>query len=323
MPKSAIAKKQSAKKPPKIEQTARPRRLKRPNYKTFRRSKRIKHPGSKIPGSFRLLAKSIQMPKQHWKLFLGITVVYGLLTIILVRGLGGSLNLAELKTTLRAGFGGQFASLTTGLALFSYLIGSAGSSTSAAGGVYQTLLVIIMSLAIIWALRQVMAEAKVRIRDAFYKGMYPLIPFTLVLLVIGLQLLPLLVGSWLYSTVVTNGIAVNTPEKLMWALLFFLLALLSLYMLCSSLFALYIVTLPDMTPLKALRSARQLVLHRRWTVLRKILFLPVAILVLAAVIMVPLIIFLTPLAEWVFFLLTMFVLVVIHGYMYTLYRELL
>jgi hypothetical protein len=39
--------------------------------------------------------------------------------------------------------------------------------------------------------------------------------------------------------------------------------------------------------------------------------------------MVPIIIWLTPLAQWIFFLLTMFALVAAHTYMYTLYRELL
>ena len=89
--------------------------------------------------------------------------------------------------------------------------------------------------------------------------MYPLIPFILVLLVCCLQLLPLIIGSSLYSLVVSNGIAVQPIEKFVWALLFASLALLSLYMITSSLFALYISTLPDMTPMKALRSARELV----------------------------------------------------------------
>lgn len=75
--------------------------------------------------------------------------------------------------------------------------------------------------------------------------------------------------------------------------------------------------------MKALRSARELVRYRRWTVLRKILFLPVVLLVAAAVVMVPIIIWLTPLAQWIFFLLTMFALVAVHAYMYNLYRELL
>ena len=152
--------------------------------------------------------------------------------------------------------------------------------------------------------------------------MYPLIPFVLVLMVIGLQLVPLLVGSALYSAVINNGIAVMAIEKIIWAIGCFLLALLSLYMICSSIFALYIVTLPDMTPFKALRSARQLVLHRRWTVLRKVLFLPVALLIIAALIMVPLVILLTPLAQWIFFALTMFGIAIVHSYMYNLYREL-
>src|SRR5690606_28518012 len=118
----------------------------------------------------------------------------------------------------------------------------------------QMLLLLIASLAIIWALRKTHGDVKVRARDAFYQGMYPLIPFILVLLVIGLQLLPLLLGSSLYSLVTTNGIAVHAIEQTAWLLLFGGLSLLSLYMLSSSLFALYIVTLPNMTPMKALRS---------------------------------------------------------------------
>ncbi|HTB49059.1 MAG TPA: hypothetical protein VK712_03175, partial [Verrucomicrobiae bacterium] len=158
---------------------------------------------------------------------------------------------------------------------------------------------------------------------AYYRGMYPLIPFILVLIVVGLQLIPFLIGSALYSLIVTNGIATNLPEKLVCALIFALFALWSLYMISSSLFALYIVTLPDMTPRKALRSARELVRHRRWTALRKILCLPIILLLAAAIIMLPIIIWLTPLAQWIFFILTMFAVVAVHAYMYTLYRELL
>jgi hypothetical protein len=144
-----------------------------------------------------------------------------------------------------------------------------------------------------------------------------------VLFVIGIQLLPLLAGNWLYATVIGGGIAVTGLEKLIWILLVILLILLSLYMVSSSVFALYISTLPDMTPLSALRSAREIVRYRRWVVMRKVLFLPVCLLIIGALIMVPLIIFVTPLAEWVYFGLSMLSLAVIHSYMYSLYRELL
>jgi len=276
-----------------------------------------------LSSSFRLFYRALRLLKDHWKLFLGIALVYALLTIVLVRGIGGGINLTSLKANLKLGFKGRYSGLATGTVLFSYLLGSTGSSSTASGGTYQTLLILIVSLATIWALRQVIAGKQIRVRDGFYQGIYPLIPFILVLLVVGLQLLPLTIGGWLYGTVVGNSLAVTLLEKVLWGALFLGLATISLYMLCSSVFALYIVTLPDMTPMKALRSARQLVRHRRWTVLRRILFLPFALLVLGALIVIPLVLFVTPLAVWVFFALSMLVLLVVHSYMYSLYRELL
>jgi hypothetical protein len=277
----------------------------------------------RLPNVWQLTRLTARTLWQHRRLFIGITLTYGLLNLILVQGLANSTNVASLKNELNQVFTGHFGSLASSLSVFVVLVGGAGNSSSQTAGAYQLFLALITSLAVIWALRQVLAGGKLRIRDAYYRGMYPLIPFILVLIAVGLQLIPLLIGSLLYGTVTTNGIAVYFAEKLLWALLYAALALLSLYMISSSLFALYIVTLPDMTPLKALRSARELVRYRRWTVLRKVLWLPLLLLVVAAIIMVPIIILLTPLAQWVFFLLTMFALVAVHAYMYTLYRELL
>ncbi len=260
---------------------------------------------------------------QNRKLFIGIAIIYGLLNLVLVRGLAGGTDVSGLKHALNQAANGNLGSLASAFSVFAVLVGSAGNNSSQTAGGYQLSLSIVTSLAVIWALRQVLAGTAVRIRDAFYRGMYPLVPFTLVILVIGLQLLPFIIGSTVYSLVTTNGIAVGTLEGLGWLLVFILTAAWSTYMISSSLFALYIVTLPDMTPLKALRSARQLVKGRRWAVILRLLCLPVILLVVAAVIMVPIIIVLTPAAQWVFFILTMFTLVAVHAYMYTLYRELL
>lgn len=303
-----------------------PRRLKSPKYKTLRLSKRIKPSQPKLPSVWRLLSISGKTIKNHWRLYAIMTLIYGALTYVMVRGIGGGVDLKEIKSTFEDLISGQWSGLMTGAVLYSYLLGSASSSSTESGAVYQSLLMIIISLAVIWSLRQAMADKpdnKIRVRDTFYRGMYPLVPFVLVLMVVGLQLLPLAAGSWVYSAVVGGGIAVTIFEKVLWGLLFFLLALLSLYMVCSSLFALYIVTLPDMTPMVALRSARQLVLHRRWTVLRKIIFLPIFLLVVSFIIMVPLVLLLTGLAQGLFLLLSMFTVILVHGYMYALYRELL
>ncbi|MDB5163853.1 MAG: hypothetical protein JWS12_471 [Candidatus Saccharibacteria bacterium] len=318
----ATPKKQT--KPKKVPAPANPRRLKQAQYKTLRLSKQIKPLSpKKLPSSLKLFRQSLRLLRQHWKIFGGIILIYGLLYVVLVQGLGSGLNLGELKSSLKNVFTGSFSQLSTGLVLFGALLGSINNTSNASAAVYQAVLILIASLALVWALREVRAGTSLRVRDSFYKGMYPLIPFLLVLMVIGLQLIPLGIGSTVYSLVVNNAIAVTFLEKFLWAALFFALTLLSIYMVTSSVFALYIVTLPDMTPMKALRSARQLVLHRRWVVLRKVLFLPLILLVLSAILIVPLILFVTPLAAWVFFGYSMLGLALIHGYMYTLYRELL
>ena len=313
----------AAKLSPATPRSSTPRKLKRPTYKSMQLSKRIKHP-ARLLSAWKITKAATTLLWRHKRLFIGITIIYGVLNLVLVRGFAaGSTDVAGLKNQLSAVFGGNFGGFASSLTIFALLVSSSGNSSSSTAGAYQLFIVLLVSLAIIWALRQVTADVKIRIRDAYYRGIYPLVPFLLVLLVIGLQLLPLLIGTGLYSLVINNGIAVYGPEKFLWAMLAIVLGVLSIYMVSSSIFALYIVTLPDMTPMKALRSARELVRYRRWTVVRKLLFLPLIMLIAAGVIMVPIIVWLTPMAQWIFFILTMFSVVAVHAYVYTLYRDLL
>lgn len=273
---------------------------------------------NKITGSFRLFRDALSLLRQYWKLLGGIILIYFVLSLILV---GASTNITTLRDNLveTSPAPGQ---LGISLILFTELIGSGGSS-SESGSVYQAVLAIVVSLAVIWALRQLLAGHKVTIRDSFYKGMYPFVPTLLVLLVIGLQLLPMMIGSFLYNVMFVGGIAVTIIEQALSAVVIFLLVLLSLYWVTSSLFAFYVATLPDMRPMRALRSARELVRFRRWTIMRKLLFLPLALLIVGAVITVPLLWIWAPMAQWVFMLLAMAGLVFAHIYVYSLYRELL
>lgn len=301
------------------------RKLKQPEYKSFKVSKRIRQPKPPLMGSFKLFISSMKLLLRNKRLFGGIVLIYLLLTILLVKGFGVSSNIAQLKNTLLDVSQGNTAQLATGLSLFSVLLGNANSTSSDVAGAYQSMLVIIISLALIWALRQSLAvkQVKISVRDAFYKGLYPLVPFILTFIVIGLQLIPLLVGNFLYTAVIGGGLAVTALEKGLWVILFGLLVILSLYMISSSIFALYIVTLSDVRPMQALRTARDLVRHRRLIIMRRVLFLPLALLVLAAMIIVPVIILSPVTAEWLFFVLSMMSLALSHSYLYHLYRELL
>jgi hypothetical protein len=277
---------------------------------------------SKLSPAYKLFVQACRLLIRHRKLFGGILLVYAILDIVLVGGAGAT-NLESTKSSLTNVAQGHISKLSTGLSLFSFLISSSSSASGAAAGAYQTMWLLLVSVVIIWALRQVYAGHTFQVRDAFYLGTYPIVPFILILLVIGLQLVPLAVGGALYSMLVGGHIVLGFVEQAAALIGFLLLAGWSFYMLCSSIFALYIVTLPDMTPMEALRSAGDLVRFRRWVIFGKLLFLPVVLFAITAAIVIPFAVFVTSLATFVFFVLAVLGVGVVHSYLYALYREML
>lgn len=324
----AVASKTRKKKtPPKTPAKAAPvstapRKLKKPTYQSFKLQKRIKH-SSQLPSSFRIFVSSLKILLRHWRLFVLIAIVYGLIMFVLVGGTGNRVDSNGIKEAVKVSTNGKNVQLISGVTIFGALIGSATTAAQGAASAYVTVLFLMVSLAIIWALRELQVGNAITLRDAFYKGMRPIVPFILVLLVMFFQLFPLMFGSFFYNIAVNSGLFKSFVEQAIVTIPFFLMAVLSLYMISSSIFALYIVTLPDMTPMAALKAARKLVNFRRFEVMRKVFVLPFIFIVIAAVIMLPIIYIIPAIASTVFFALTILALIVFHSYMYTLYRSLL
>lgn len=320
---SKTVKKVSASKRTKAAQktVATPRQVKPAKRTGLKRLKPVRS-NKRLPSVFAMIKTMLIILRGHWRLFTGITLVYGILNLLFVRGLSSGVDIEKLRTSFNLASGGHPGWLASGTGTFLSLLGGSTNSDPTSAS-YQLFLILFVSLAIIWALRQVLAGHVINVRDAYYRGMFPLIPFMLVILIIGLQLLPLMIGTTVFSVITTNGIAVGIFEKTISIVLLTALVLLTLYWLCASIFALYIVTLPGMTPIKALRSARELVRHKRVMVFRKLIALPVLGLLLAGVIMVPFIVALPAVAPWVYLLLSVFAPLLAHAYLYTVYRELL
>ncbi|OGL36007.1 hypothetical protein A3F38_01395 [Candidatus Saccharibacteria bacterium RIFCSPHIGHO2_12_FULL_48_21] len=280
---------------------------------------------SKLSGSFSLAWKSAKTIRTYWKPLFGIMLVYLILNVVFASGVSNlSSVVSDIKFNLEASDSENLNPLGTALGGFSNLVASAGTSGSATGSTLQTTLIIIVSLVIIWSLRSLLAGKTIKVKQAYYSSMFPLIPFLLVLLVLFIQWLPVLLGVPIASAIlsaifVSGGVFATT------LLVMISIALLgwSLYMISSSLFAIYIVTLPDMQPRKALRSAKDLVAFRRWTIMRRLIVLPIVMLVAMAVVVIPLILYLTFLVTPVFLVLSVLSVLFIHTYLYLLYRELI
>jgi hypothetical protein len=299
------------------------RHLKAPKRKFYKRQDKRFRARPKLPSVFTLTNRSWRLLRDHWKVIGGIMLLYGFVNLVLVRGLSGGLDVAQLRdetSSLFHGFSGHIASSFT---IFGLLLTSSNNAVSATSSSYQTFLLLIVSLAVVWSYRQLLAGKSIRVRDGFYLGMQPLIPVILVLMVVSLQLLPFLLAVWVYVSLINGQIAITPIEQAGTVIVALLLTAWSAYMFCSSLFALYIAALPGMTPLRALRSARELVRYRRWPLIRKLLFLPLVLLLICAAVMLPVITIVPVIAQWVFFVLGTLAVAAIHAYLYTLYRELI
>ncbi len=280
----------------------------------------------KIPSSFSLLNTSFKHIWANKRLLIGIMIVFAALYIVLVRGLVMQFELSQNSAKIDEVIGDGINTPTKAFVLLGSLFGTTGSTSGEAASVYQIFLFIIISLVLIWALRQTFDEStkiKIKIRDAYYKSMTPFITYILVWLVILIQCIPAFIGITLYSLVVPEGLAVSAFEQVFWVVLMILGLVVTTFLLSSSIFASYIVTLPNMAPFTALRSARKLVKYRRFSVIRKVIFLPIFISICFLVLFLPLVILVPLIAEVLFVVLGFGLIVLGHTYYFVLYRALI
>lgn len=296
-----------------------PRKVRKSSYRSFKLQKKLPQSAKPLATGPQLLKQAVALLAKHWRIFGLLALVYAVISLVVVQNISSSDDISTLQTSLQELFKGQWSQVFTSSALV-ILLGS-GSSTQMSA--YHFVWVILGSLALIWTLREVYAGRKVRVRDAFYVGVYPFTVFTLVLVVIGLDCLPAIVGANGYNTLISNGIAASGIEQVLWAVVGILLGLLSVYLVGMHLMALYIACLPQMTPIKALRSSHELTKGRIGLIVRRVFFLLLVMLILAAILLVPLVLYVPVGAITMFFICGVLSLVLFHAYLYCLYRALL
>ena len=146
-------------------------------------------------------------------------------------------------------------------------------------------------LVTIFILRHYLAGRKVKLRDALYNAMTPLISTFMVFAVAVIQCIPIFILVIVYSAAVQTEF-LATP---FYALLFFIFAalmiILSGYLLSSSLMAFVAVSAPGLYPMKALNAASDLMAGRRIRFILRLVTLIIALAVTWVIVMLPLILF--------------------------------
>lgn len=156
--------------------------------------------------------------------------------------------------------------------------------------IYVSVLVIVGMLTMVWLLRHQLAGNKLKLRDGLYNAAAP-IAAEYVLLIIGIaQLIPAALATLIYVSATSSGLLDGGIETAMFSLALFLIIVLTLYFMTTTLFAMFIATIPGTYPMKAYRAARQIVAGQRLRLLLRLFWMLVIVLAVSFVILVPIVI---------------------------------
>lgn len=263
-------------------------------HQSFRRTYRRDYVRSlDMPGYFAFTLEVWRTLKRHASTFGPLIVLYALMSGLFV-GLASQSTYSQLSELIRTTSGEIFDGSVgkigeAGLLLVTGLSGGINPAMTETQQLMSALFVIFIWLTTVWLLRAFLAGHTPRLKDGLYNAGAPFIPTLLLSLVLILQLIPAGLAAIGISAALPTGLISSGIEAMLFWVVVLLLLLLSIYWITSTLIALVIVTLPGMYPLRALKSAHELVVGRRLHVVLRIVWLLVVTMIFWAFILIPII----------------------------------
>jgi hypothetical protein len=266
-------------------------------HRSFRRSYREDYKRDiEVPGIMHHSAVTFRVIFKNWKLFLPLIVISVVAAVVFI-GLMNEATYQQFRTILdetseQMDKGDIGVVAKSGLLLLSTVTtGGLSSEASESSTIFAVLIFLILWLTTIFILRQRLAGRTIKLRDALYNAMTPLISSFVVFAVAVIQCVPIFLLIIVYSAAVQTDF-LATP---FYALVFFIFAalmlLLSGYLLSSSLMALVAVSAPGLYPMRALHTSSELMMGRRIKFALRLLGLLFVLAITWVVVMLPLIMF--------------------------------
>lgn len=265
--------------------------LSRRPHRSFRLTKRRDYKRSlKLPGYWLLTSRVWKLFWSHKWLFLGLSVLYAALTLLLAvimsqdtyNQLRDMVNEAHQEGLLNG-------VLAVGTIFFGVILNQLTGNSS--GGSQQQVIGLLIGLFVwlttIWLARSLAADKRPKIRDGLYRSGGPVIALLVLVFVVVIQSIPAAIALLLYSSADSSGLLAQTVILMLAGGATILIVVLSLYWAVSTLFAMIIVTLPGMYPMEALKLAGDIVVGRRLRILLRIVWLILLLLIMAATVIVP------------------------------------
>ncbi len=272
---------------------------------------------------FGLIKESSSLIYKGRKVFIKIIIIYAIVYLVLVLGFSAPGSVNSISSSSKGGISNEITKVSSSFNSFGLLLNSSSTNSSnPSSSVYGLILFIVLSLVLIWTIKEISLNHKINAKEAYYKSMTPFIPFVVTLVIMAIQLVPLSIAFVLYNYAIVGGIAVGIIEHLIWAAIILVLALISFYFISSSIFALLLTSLENLTPMKALSKARRLVKRQRLLISLKLIFLFLFISIVISLIMILGILAIPSVAPWLLQILLLVAEVFAYSYIFSMYKEL-
>ena len=309
-------------------------------HRSFRRSYREDYQRDlEVPGIMYHVLATFRAIFKNWKMFLPLVALVAMMAVVLI-GLMNEASYQQFQdvldeTTEQMGSGDIGYVAKAGLLLISTVTtGGLSGEASETSVVFAVLIFLIIWLTTIFILRHRLAGHKLKLRDALYNAMTPLISTFVVFVVAVIQCIPIFLLIIVYSAAVQTEFLAMPFYALVFFIFAALMILLSGYLLSSSVMALVAVSAPGLYPMKALNTASELMRGRRIKFVLRLVALLLALAVIWVVVMLPLMVFdlLMKNFEWTaeipfvpvcLLIMTCFTGVYITAYLYLYYRWML
>lgn len=248
-----------------------------------------------IGGYWNLLGSVFGLIRENKSIFRNLVFVSSLASILLV-GLMDQNFVSSLQAVVDTTNGGNFEG-------FFGEIGKAGlvmAATFNSGGLVQypteiqqimfAIIILFIWLATVQICRNILSGKKnLNLRDALYSCGAPIIPMTVIAIVILMQLVPVFIATIVGAAAKTTSFLSSGIEQAVFFSAILLLFSLSAFWVMGSIFAMIIVTIPGTYPLQALKIAGDMVSQRRLAILKRILFLIFILALIWSIIIIPII----------------------------------
>lgn len=269
--------------------------LRRRPHRSFRLTKRRDYKRAlRLPGyfAFTLYVTGVLWREKSTFLLLGLTFF----VLMIVFGMIGSQDIYDQlrrlldETSSDELFNGPAGEVgKAGMILFTTLTSGLNGNVDTGQTLLAGFLGVYVWLTVVWLLRHMLANKKVKLRDGLYGAGAPLLPTMLMFFVVMIQLLPGAIVAIVATSAWQSGFIDGGAPAMAASIGLVLVAVLSLYWVTSTLIALVVVTLPGIYPFRALTIAGDLVIGRRLRLLYRLLWMILVVLSWWVVVMIPVI----------------------------------